>query len=68
MNDLCITFQIGIWDVTGGREVDISTEAENLESIQPKNWRTKCHQTRSLIQNCVRYVDITNDSDSLTRV
>ena len=33
-----------------------------------KNWRAKCHQTRSLIQNCVRYVNITNDSDSLTRV
>ena len=52
----------------GGEEVDISAEAENLESLQPKNWRAKCHQTRSLIQNCVRYVDITNDSDSLTRV
>ena len=50
-----------------GREVDIS-EAENLKSVQRKNWRAKCHQTRSLIQNCVRYVNITNDSDSLTRV
>ena len=51
-----------------GGEVDISAEAEILESLQRKNWRAKCHQTRSLIQNCVRYVDITNDSDSLTRV
>ena len=51
-----------------GGEVDISAEAENLESLQPKNWHAKCHQTRSLIQNCVRYVNITNDSDSLTRV
>ena len=31
--------------------VDISAEAENLESLQPKNWRAKCHQTRSLIQS-----------------
>ena len=52
----------------GSGEVDISAEAENLESLQPKNWRAKCHQTRSLIQNCVRYVNITNDSDSLIRV
>ena len=51
-----------------GREVDISAEAKNLESLQPKNWCAKCHQTRSLIQNCVQYVNITNDSDSLTRV
>ena len=36
--------------------------------VLPKNWRTKCHQIRALIQNCVRYVNITNDSDSLTRV
>ena len=34
-------------------EVDIFAEAENLESLQPKNWRAKCHQIRSLIQNCV---------------
>ena len=52
----------------GGGEVDISVEPENLESLQRKNWRAKCHQTQSLIQNYVRYVDITNDSDSLTRV
>ena len=59
-----------MWLLVRGRggEVDISAEAENLESLQPKNWRAKCHQTRSLIQNCVRYVNITNDSDSLTRV
>ena len=44
-----------------GGEVDISAEAKNLESFQRKNWRAKCHQTRSLIQNCVRYVNITND-------
>ena len=35
----------------GGGEVDISVEAKNLESLQPKNWRTKCHPTRSLILN-----------------
>ena len=59
-----------MWILERGRggEVDISAEAENLESLQPKNWRAKCHQTQSLIQNCVRYVDITDDSDSLTRV
>ena len=34
-----------------GREVDISAEAENLESLKRKNWRAKCHQTRSLIQS-----------------
>ena len=34
----------------GDVEVDISAKAENLESLQPKNWRSKCHQTRSLIQ------------------
>ena len=34
-----------------GGEVDISAEAENLESLQRKNWRAKCHQTRSLIQS-----------------
>ena len=33
-----------------------------------KKWRAKCHQTRSLIQNYVRHVDITNDSHSFTRV
>ena len=55
--------------VTGrGGEVDISAEAENLESLQRKNWRAKCHQTWSLIQNYVRYLNITNDSDSLTPV
>ena len=52
----------------GEGEVDISAEAENLESLQRKSWRAKCHQTRSLIQNRVQYVDITNDSDSLTHV
>ena len=52
----------------GGGDIDISAEAENLESLQRKNWRAKCHQTWSLIQNYVRYVNITNDSDSLTRV
>ena len=52
----------------GGGEVDISVEAGNLESLQRKNSRAKCHRTWSLIQNCVRYVNITNDSDSLTRV
>ena len=51
-----------------GGEVDISMEAENFELLQRKNWRAKCHQTWSLIQNYVRYVNITNDSDSLTRV
>ena len=35
----------------GGGEVDISAEAENLESLQRKNWHAKCHQTRSLIQS-----------------
>ena len=35
--------------VSGGGEVDISAEAENLESLQRKNGRAKCHQTRSLI-------------------
>ena len=59
-----MAFVNGEW----GGEVDISAEAENLESLQPKNWRAKCHQTRSLIPNCVRCVDITNDSDSFTRV
>ena len=54
--------------VRGSGEVDISAEAKNLEALQQTNWRTKCHQTRSLIQNCVRYVNITNDSDSLTHV
>ena len=41
-----------MWLLVRGRggEVDISAEAENLESLQPKNWRAKCHQTRSLIQ------------------
>ena len=52
---------------TGG-EVDISAEAENLESLQRKNWRAKCHHTQSLIQNYVLYVNITNNSNSLTRV
>ena len=37
--------------VRGGGEVDISAEAGNLESLQPKNWRAKCHQTRSLIRH-----------------
>ena len=37
----------------GGGEIDISAAAENLESLQPKNWRAKCHHTWSLIQNCV---------------
>ena len=59
-----------MWFLVRGRggEVDISAKAENLESLQQKNWRAKCHQTRSLIQNSVRYVNITNDSYSLTRV
>ena len=39
-----------MWLLVRG-EVDISTEAENLESLQRKNWRAKCHQTRSLIQS-----------------
>ena len=34
-----------------GGEVDIFAEAENLESLQRKNWRAKCHQTWSLIQS-----------------
>ena len=34
-----------------GREVDISAEAKNLESLQRKNWRAKCHQTWSLTQS-----------------
>ena len=37
--------------VREGGEVDISVEAENLESLQRKNWGAKCHQTRSLIQS-----------------
>ena len=37
--------------VRGGREVDISAEAENLESLQTKNWRAKCHHTQSLFQS-----------------
>ena len=59
-----------MWILVRGRggKVDISAEAENLESLQGKNRRTKCHQTWSLIQNYVRYVNITNDSYSLTRV
>ena len=59
-----------MWLLVRGRggEVDISAEAKIFELVQRKNWRAKCHQTRSLIQNCVRYVDITNDSNSLTRV
>ena len=42
-----------MWLLVRGRggEVDISAEAENLEALQPKNWRAKCHQTRSLIQS-----------------
>ena len=36
-----------------GVEVDISVEAKFFESVQRKNWRATCHQTRSLIQNCV---------------
>ena len=44
-----------MWLLVRGRggQVDISAEAENLESLRPKNWRAKCHQTQSLIQNCV---------------
>ena len=36
-----------MWLLVRGRggEVDISAEAKNLESLQPKNWRAKCHQT-----------------------
>ena len=42
-----------MWLLVRGRggEVDISTKAENVESLQPKNRRAKCHQTRSLIQS-----------------
>ena len=38
-----------MWLLVRGRggEVDISADTENLESLQPKNWRAKCHQTRS---------------------
>ena len=43
----------------GGGEVDISTEAENLESLQRKNWHAKCHQTRSLIQSGLWTVAVT---------
>ena len=44
-----------MWLLVKGRggEVDISAEAENLESLQRKNWHAKCDPTRSLIQNCV---------------
>ena len=34
-----------------GGEEDISAEAENLEPLQRKNWRAKCHQTQSIIQS-----------------
>ena len=38
-----------MWILVIGRgEVDISTEVENLELLQPKNYRAKCHQTRPL--------------------
>ena len=42
-----------MWLLVRGRggEVDISVEAKNLESLQRKNGRAKCHQTRSLIQS-----------------
>jgi len=41
-----------MWLLVRGRggEVDISAEAKNLESLQPKNCRAKCHHTPSLIQ------------------
>ena len=50
-----------MWLLVRGRggEVDISAEAENLESLQPKNWRAKCHQTRSLIQSGLWTVAVT---------
>ena len=34
-----------MWILVSGRggELDISVEAENLESLQPKNWRAQCH-------------------------
>ena len=42
-----------MWLLVRGRggEVDISAEAEILESLQRKNWRAKYHQTWSLIQS-----------------
>ena len=42
-----------MWLLVRGRggEVNISVEAENLESLQRKNWRAKCHQTQTLIQS-----------------
>ena len=42
-----------MWLLLRGRggDVDISMEAKNLESLQRKNLRAKCHQTRSLIQS-----------------
>ena len=40
----------------GEGEVGISAEAENLKSLQPKNERTKCHQTQSLIQTRSEYI------------
>ena len=43
----------------GGEEVDISAEAENLESLQRKNCRAKCHQTQSLIQSGLWTIAIT---------
>ena len=40
-----------MWLLVRGREgkVDIPAEAENLESLQRKNWHAKCHQTWCLI-------------------
>ena len=39
--------------------VVISAEAKNLESLQQKNWRAKCHQTRSLIQRGLWTIAVT---------
>ena len=41
-----------MWLLVRGRggEVDISAEAKNLESLQRKNWRTKCHQNGPLFR------------------
>ena len=49
----------GFWKGAGGGEVDISAEAKNLESLQRKNGRAKCHQTRSVIQSGLWTVAVT---------
>ena len=58
-----------MWLLVRGRggEVDISVEAENLESLQRKNWGAKCHQTRSLIQSGLWTVAIAPSSVSRMR-